>query len=331
MENVRLTRRVEGANAFAGVEVSKKGDVLIDAAAGRNLYIDGLPYDPTPIDPLDFWLIDEAYSPTYPAYFRMGSANFLNVPTAQGGQIGKDTHLRFHIDGNGQYVIGESVYLETQGDPTSAYIIGHEVNVSNYDTTGVVEAYGYSVNMNFEWPVDYGYAGFFSAGLGSVNAEGTGFLSGVSSFVLTGHHANIPRAVNFEAAMTSAPSNNPVVASEVIGLNVWGVANNNCTADTAYGVFLESFTKSGSGAWNHIYGFSANANAFDNTADGWFLHNLSDAPSLLNGELQFGVLAAEPPNPPAGRYTIFGLMDGPKVKAMIKFPSGAAQQLAIEA
>lgn len=332
MENVRLSRRVESANEFAGVEVSKKGDVSVDLGPGRSFFIDGLAYDPTPVDPLDFWLIDETYVPTFPAYFREGSANFLNVPTAQAGQQGKDTHLRFHIDGNGQYLIGESVYLETQGDPTNANILGHEVTVSNYDTTGVAEAYGYSANMNFEWPVAYGYGGFFSVGLGSVNAEGTQFLSGVTSSVLTGHHANVPRGVNFEAIMASAPSNTPVVASEMIGLNVWGIANDKCTFDKAYGVFIESFAKAGSGAWNHIFGMYAAANAFDNTADGWFLYNLSDAPSLLAGELRFAEMAVEPANPANGQFTIFAIDGGGgKTALMVKFPSGAAQQIAIEA
>ncbi len=331
MENVRLSRRVAAANEFAGVEVSKNGDVSVDLGPGRSFFIDGLAYDPTPIDPLDFWLIDEAYNPVFPAYFRLGSANVINVPTAQNGQQGKDTHLRFHFDGNGQYVKGESIYLETSGTPTDLYIFGHDVSVSNYNTSGVAEAYGYSASMNFEWPVDYGYAAFFSCGLGSSNANGTQFLSGVTSSVLTGHHVSVPRAVNFEAIMATAPSGSPVVASEVIGLNIWGIANDKCTTDKAYGVFLESFAKGGSGAWNHIYGIHANADTFDNTADCWFLHSLSDAPSLLSGELQFAEMTTPPANPPNGRCTIFAQDDGGgKTQLMVKFPNGAAQQIAIE-
>ena len=333
MENVRLTRRVEGAAESAGVEVSRKGDVSIDLGPGRSLFIDGAAFDPADyaIDPLDFRLIDLDYVPTYPAYFRQGSSDVLNVPTAQNGQQGKDTHLKFHVDGSGQYIKGESIYLETSGTPTNLYLFGHDVYVSNYNTSGVLEAYGYSASMNFEWPVDSGYGGFFSVGLGSSNAEGTQFLSGVTSSVLTGHHANIPRAENFEAIMASAASNTPVVADDVIGLNIWGVANNNCTVDNAYGVNLESFAKSGTGAWNHFYGFHAGPSTFDSVTDPWFLHNMSDAPSLLSGELQFAELAAAPANPAAGRCTVFAQDNGSgKTQLMVRFPSGAAQQLAIE-
>lgn len=329
-EKVRLRRRVAGENGFAGVEVSNKGDVLIDLGIGRNLFIEGVAYDPTPVDPSSFKLLDTSYVPQYPATFTLGSSNVHNVPTADAGYSGLDEYLKCHIDGVGQYVSGQRIYLETSGTPTDAILTGIDVHLSNYGTTGIDTIYGVAATVNAEWKADYIYGGFFSAAPGSVNADNSAFIAGVSSYAGFGHHANTDRTVGYEAVLYSAPSGSPVVADKLIGLNVWGVANDKCTADKVYGVYLESFTKGGSGAFNHIYGFHADSTTFDNTVDGWFLHNESDAPSLLSGPLQFAILPADPPSPPAGRFSIYGLESGGKVKVMVKFPTGASQQLAIE-
>ncbi|HQZ81644.1 MAG TPA: hypothetical protein PLR83_00360 [Pyrinomonadaceae bacterium] len=275
--------------------------------------------------------IDPTLVPSFPSLASFGSDTVSTIPTADTGRTGLSQKYWFHLDGSYQSIFGNKLELITEGAPTGANVTGFDINVSNYNTTGIDSLYGFAVTANAEWRAEYIYGGFFSAAPGSINADGSPFISGVSSYAGFGHHANTGRTVGFEAALIAAASTVPVVADEVIGLNVWGHANNNSTADKAYGIFIESFTRAGTGGWNHVYAVHAAADAYANTPDGWFLHNLSPAPSLLSGELQFAKLAAEPANPPAGRFSIYGLDNGAgKLKVMVKFPSGTSQQLAIE-
>jgi len=313
-ELVRLSRRIYGDDDFASVEITRRGDILLLAGQGRSVK-----------------LFDEDFEPDFPSYLAFGSDDFQTVPASANGQAGISQKYKFSLSGTDQYIKGESIYLETQGSPTDASITGHEVYASNYNTTGVLEMYGYASRLNLEWPTDYAYGGFFSATPGSVNASGgLPFVCGISGHTGFGHHANTGRSVAVEAVIESSPSGSPVVGDEVIGLNVWGVANNNCTATKAYGVYLESFTKSGSGSWGSIYGLHADAGTFDNTSDGWFLHSESDVPSLFSGPLHFAVVDVEPAAPAAGRVVLFAILEGGKVAFKAKFPTGASQQVAKE-
>lgn len=281
--------------------------------------------------------INASYNPLIPSLATF-SGNGNIVASSSDGQVGITQNYKYDVStnpGNYPYIKGESIYLETTGtlpDPGGTLsITGHEVRVSNYNTPKVYEIYGYASGVNLEWPADYAYGGFFSATPGSVNASnGLPFVCGVSAHTGFGHHANTGRSVAVEAVIESSPSNTLVTADEVIGVNVWGVANNNCTATNAYGVFIESFTKGGSGTWESIYGVYANSDTFNNTSNGWFLYSLSSVPSLLSGPLQLAVMSSEPASPLAGRVSIFSILEAGKVTIKAKFPTGTSQQIAQE-
>lgn len=250
--------------------------------------------------------------------------------TTSNHYIGANIDQKITATGANKWYTGLRTQIRVGGDYTgSGYIYGHWVDVCNrLNTTATPNVVALAANVNLEGPATE-----------SVGAEITSFRgSTVACPSFTG--------VRVQAA------NGYSTADSVIGVDSWVRAISSAATTTlgrglrsrvsfAAGHTITEFRGLSLDSWSNSatvttsYGIYADT-SIDVGATKYFIYSLSASPSLITGPVQLGssltmAEISEPAAPAANGGTLFLADNGAgKTKLMIRFSSGASQQVAIE-
>jgi hypothetical protein len=281
----------------------------------------------TPIKLLDRSYV-QAFSPVR-NYIQISSNSRLPIDSGDNLLV-DDITIPVTINGTNKSYIGRMTSLDIQGSPTNPTIMGLYTRIFSNSTfpagTGVV--YGNYASVDIGGVFSEAYGGYFGVLSGGDGASGIARLVAIQGVCNIAHNGNTTEAISGDFWVNSSLSS-PSVVTKAYGLKARLNLNVGLTIQDLRFMSIGHAIING-GTVEKSYGIKIDSTIDLGTVEKWAIHSLSTSPSLLSGSLQMAEITA-PAAPAANTGVVYFDDNGSgKTRMMVRFPTGAAIQLAIQ-
>lgn len=268
-------------------------------------------------------------------------------PAWYGGLYRDITKSRYFIDVEpsinftSDYLTATGIFSVVYGktSATGGSLYGAYTGANSYgNTTGGmtlvgIRGFAYVRSQNEE----EAYGGWFEAFEGG-NSGGTNTtpLYGIYASAAGGHNGTTPLQVAGKFISTNLGGGGLGIITEARGIEIIiDGAPSLTNYGTTKGIALQGWTAASGGTWETSYGIYADT-SIDRGATKYFIYSLSNSPSLFTGEMILGskltMTEQTAPAAPAANGGVLYLEDNGsgKTRLMVRFATGASQQIAIE-